>query len=339
MSKVRRPEDLLVPRPAGLYCPPGDFYVDPTRKVDRAIITHGHSDHARRGHGSVLATAETLDFMALRYGKNFCGQSQVMAYGETIDMGGVQVWLLPAGHVLGSAQVVMEKDGMRAIVSGDFKRAPDPTCIGFEPLSCDVFVTEATFALPVYAHPPAEDEIERLIRSLRVFDDRPHLMGAYSLGKAQRLIAVMRQSGHSAPIYVSGSVADHCEVYEAHGVPLGDLRRIDGGMENGGKGAVILATPQTFQQGDGPGPSLSHPITGFASGWMRLRAAAKGRGGDLPLIISDHADWPELTATLKEINPGELWITHGRADALSHYAGTIGIEARALSDVGDGESA
>lgn len=336
MSKVNRPEDLLVPRPAGLYCPPGDFYVDPSRKVDRAIITHGHSDHARKGHGNVLGTAETLSFMGLRYGKNFCGQTQALTLGQKIDLGGVQVWLLPAGHVLGSAQVVMEKDGIRAIVSGDFKRATDPTCAPFEPLPCDVFVTEATFALPVYRHPPALDEIDRLLRSLRVFDDRPHLMGAYSLGKAQRLIAVLRQAGHEAPIYVSDNVAQHCEIYEAHGVPLGRLRKIEEGLEDGGKGSVILAPTEYFQKADGP--ELISPVRGFASGWMRLRSAAKGRGGDLPLIISDHADWAELTSTIGEISPGELWITHGRADALTHYARVIGIKARALSDVSESDT-
>jgi putative mRNA 3-end processing factor len=337
MSKLRRPEELLIPRPEGLYCPPGDFFVDPSRKVDRAVITHGHSDHARRGHARVLATIETLDFMQLRYGKNYCRQAQPLAFGEVITLNGVKVWLLPAGHVMGSAQVVMEKDGVRAIVSGDFKRAPDPTCLPFEPLTCDVFVTEATFALPVYRHPPAQDEITRLTRSLRVFSNRAHLMGAYSLGKAQRLIALLRQANHDAPIYVSKSVADHCAVYEHHGVALGQLRQVEGGLTDGGKGAVILAPAQSFREDNKA--VLTGSISGFASGWMRLRATAKARGGDLPLIISDHADWDELTTTLLDIAPGELWITHGRADALAHYAKTHGIHARALSDVREGGQA
>src|SRR5262249_40365799 len=147
-----RAQDLLKPRPEGLYCPPGDFYIDPVGQVGRALITHGHSDHARSGHRAVLATRETLDIMALRYGDDFASTTQAAAYGETIDINGVRVVFHPAGHVLGSAQIAVEYNGLRIVASGDYKRAPDPTCATFEPVKCDVFITEATFGLPVFRH-------------------------------------------------------------------------------------------------------------------------------------------------------------------------------------------
>ena len=161
-----KPQSLLYPRPEGLYCAPGDFFVDPTRPVDRAVITHGHADHARAGHGLVLATQPTLDIMRVRYGADFAGASQVLAYGEMVQRDGVSVSLAPAGHVLGSAQAVVRWKGMTIVVSGDYKRRRDPTCPPFEPVACDVFVSEATFALPVFRHPPDTDEIAKLMKSV-----------------------------------------------------------------------------------------------------------------------------------------------------------------------------
>ena len=168
----------LKPTPLGLYCEPGDFYIDPTRPVPRAIITHAHADHARAGHASVLATAGTLAVMRTRMGTERAGDAQqTVAYHETVNQNGVAVTLVPAGHVLGSAQVLMEYDGCRAVVSGDYKRQPDPTCVPFEPVKCDVFVTEATFGLPVFKHPAAADEIGRLLASVALFPERTHVVG------------------------------------------------------------------------------------------------------------------------------------------------------------------
>jgi putative mRNA 3-end processing factor len=149
-----RPADLLVPRPEGLYCPPGDFYIDPVRPVARALVTHAHSDHAVAGHGAVLATAETLDIMAIRLGDAFAARTQAAPYGERLPLGATTVSFHPAGHVLGSAQIAVEAKGLRIVAAGDYKRAPDPTCAAFQPVPCDVFITEATFALPVFRHPP-----------------------------------------------------------------------------------------------------------------------------------------------------------------------------------------
>src|SRR5580658_10023358 len=217
-----RPEDILVPTPASVCCKLGGFHIDPTRPVERALITHAHSDHARAGHGAVLATQETLDLMRLRYGENFAGTTQAAAYGQSIDLGGVTVTFHPAGHVLGSAQIAVQANGLRIVASGDYKNVPDPTCTPFELVLCDVFITEATFALPVFRHGDPGAEIEKLLRSVSVFPDRAHLVGAYSLGKAQRLIALLRQAGYDAPIYLHGAMEKITRYYESRGVVLGE---------------------------------------------------------------------------------------------------------------------
>ena len=187
-----RPQDILMPVAAGLCCKPGGFHIDPVRPVERAVITHGHSDHARPGHGAVLATQETLDMMRLRYGDNFAGSTQAIAYGEELKLGDVTIKFHPAGHVLGSAQIAVSCKDTCIVASGDYKDAPDPTCAPFEVVPCDVFITEATFGLPVFRHGDAADEIKKLLASVALFPERAHLVGAYSLGKAQRVIALLR---------------------------------------------------------------------------------------------------------------------------------------------------
>src|SRR5438874_1231559 len=179
-----RAEDILLRTPAGICCKIGGFHIDPTRAVDKAVITHGHSDHARAGHGAVLATQETLDLMRLRYGENFAGTTQAARYGETIKLGEARVSLHPAGHVLGSAQVAIETSGLRIVASGDYKNIADPTCAPFELVRCDVFITEATFGLPVFRHGDPDGEIAKLLHSVALFPERAHLIGVYSLGKA-----------------------------------------------------------------------------------------------------------------------------------------------------------
>src|ERR1700741_1221087 len=218
-----RPQDLLCPKPEGLYCAPGDFYIDPTRPVARAVITHGHSDHARAGHGAVLATPATLDIMGERYGLGFAGAVQAAAYGEAVARDEVEVVLVPAGHVLGSAQAVVRWKGLTMAVSGDFKRRRDPTCAAFEPVASDVFISEATFGLPVFRHPEPADEIARLLRSVAQFPERAHLVGAYALGKAQRIICLLREAGYGETLFVHGAVDTLNALYESFGVALGPL--------------------------------------------------------------------------------------------------------------------
>ena len=197
-----RPEDILKPTAAGLCSQIGDFHIDPTLPVDKALITHGHSDHARPGHGAVLATQETLDMMRLRYGENFAGSTQAVRYGETLTLGSTQVSFHPAGHVLGSAQICVSASGTRVVASGDYKDVADPTCLAFELVQCDAFITEATFGLPVFRHGDPRAEIAKLLRSVALFPERAHLVGAYSLGKAQRVIALIRKAGYQRPIYL-----------------------------------------------------------------------------------------------------------------------------------------
>lgn len=330
-----RPEDLLRPSPKGLYCPVGDFYIDPVRPVARAVITHGHSDHARAGHDHVLATRETLDLMAIRYGADFAGSRQSIGLGESVDVGGVRITAHPAGHVLGSAQMALAWHGLTIVASGDYKDAPDPTCARFEPVRCHVFISEATFGLPVFRHPPASAEVAKLLNSLAVFPERAHIVGAYSLGKAQRVMALLREAGHAAPIYLHGALAAISAYYAGQGIDLGDLRPATGAKKKELAGAVILAPPSAIT--DVWSRRFPDPVTAFASGWMRVRARARQRGIELPLVISDHADWDGLIASITATGCDEVWVTHGAEDALVHWAGTAGLRARPLHMVGYGE--
>ncbi|HEY2658353.1 MAG TPA: ligase-associated DNA damage response exonuclease [Caulobacteraceae bacterium] len=328
-----KPENLLHPRPQGLYCPPGDFYIDPVSPVARAVITHGHADHARAGHGVVLATPQTLDIMRVRYGEAFADAPTPLAYGEAVERDGVQVSLAPAGHVLGSAQAVVRWKGLTVVVSGDYKRRPDPTCAGFEPVACHVFVSEATFGLPVFRHPPDTEEIAKLLASQARFPERTHLVGAYALGKAQRVIALLRAAGYDRTIYVHGALEALNGLYARHGVELGPLAQAtEYGAKNALAGEIVIAPPSAIA--DRWSRRFADPVDAFASGWMRVRARARQRGVELPLILSDHADWDELTATVAELRPAELWITHGREEALARWAELNGIAARPLSLVG-----
>ena len=330
-----RPDLLLQPTPKGLYCPPGDFYLDPVRgAVDRAVISHGHSDHARGGHGKVLAHPDTLAIMACRYGQNFAKSTQSLEYGEKVEINGVTVWLAPAGHILGSAQVVVEHKGLRMTFTGDYKRRFDPTCASFEPvLGTHVFISEATFALPVFRHPDTGGEIARLLHSLQAFPERAHCVGAYSLGKAQRVIRHLRLAGHDAPIFIHPSLEKLCAHYQSVGIDLGTLVTVPTGdvpkaERETFRGQIIVAPPGSF---DGKwAQNFPDPVIAFASGWMSIRQRAKQRGVELPLVISDHADWDELTETVREVNPEELWVTYGREDALVRWAELEGRRARPL---------
>jgi len=330
------PETWLKTLPDGLFCEPGGFYVDPVRAVARAVIGHAHADHARPGHGHVLATKGTLAVMRTRMGAERAGAvQQELGYHETIAVNDVKVTLIPAGHVLGSAQIAMEYQGARAVVSGDYKRQADPTCAPFEPTECDVFVTEATFGLPVFHHPAAQTEIVRLLASQKLFPERTHVVGCYALGKCQRVIAELRAAGYDAPVYLHGAHMPVCETYRALGVELGDLRPATVAQKAELRGAIVLAPPSAIA--DRWARRLEDPVVCMASGWMRIRQRAKAGGVELPLIISDHADWDDLLATIREVGAPEIWVTHGAEEALIHAAGLLQVRARALRLVGYGD--
>ena len=333
-TKFMRAADLLVPRPEGLYCPPGDFHVDPTRPVARALVTHAHSDHATGGHGAVLATRETLDIMAIRLGDGFAARTEEAALGMPQRIGGVTATFHPAGHVLGSAQIAVERAGFRIVASGDYKRTPDPTCAAFEPVPCEVFITEATFGLPVFRHPAPLDEIRRLLASLAQFPERTHLVGVYALGKAQRVLRLLRDAGHDAPVYLHGALRRLCDYYVSRGIDLGSLAdaTLARGTARDFAGTIVLGPPSAFE-----GPwvrRVADPLVAFASGWMQVRARARQRGVELPLVVSDHCDWTGLTETIAELAPAEVWVTHGREEALVRWCALQGIPARPLHLVG-----
>jgi len=333
-------EKWIRPQPAGLSVdtghPDSRFVLDALRRSETVVVTHGHADHARAGHDHVIATPETLAIMAARYGQNFAGRQTALAYHEPMDIGDCTIRLIPAGHVLGSAQVVIDHGGRRVVVSGDYKRKADPTCAPFEPVACDVFVTEATFALPVFSHPDPAGEIEKLLHSLRLFPDRCHVVGAYSLGKAQRLIALLRQSGYEKTIYLHGAQQKLCALYEDLGVALGPLAPATAGEKGKPRedlaGEIVIAPPSALA--DRWSRRLPDPMVIMASGWMQIRQRAKQSGVEMPLILSDHADWADLLRTIEEVAPAEVWVTHGRETALIRALELRGVRARALSLVG-----
>jgi putative mRNA 3-end processing factor len=218
------------------------------------------------------------------------------------------------------------------VVSGDYKRAADPTCAPFEPVTCDVFVTEATFGLPVFTHPPAAGEAAKILASLVLFPERTHVVGAYSLGKSQRVIALLRGLGWDKPIYLHGALMPMCDVYQSMGVELGDLRPATVAKKAELAGQIVLAPPSAIA--DRWARRLTDPVTALASGWMRVRQRARAGGIELPLVISDHADWPELLQTCDDVAAPEVWVTHGNEEALIHALTQRGYRGRALRLIG-----
>ncbi len=328
-------DGTLILSPEGLYCPSGDFFIDPVRPVPRALITHGHADHARAGHGTVLATPDTLAIMAVRYGAAFADVRQAVGPGEVVTLGAARVSFHPAGHVLGSAQIRMAFPRLTVVVSGDYKREADPTCAPFEVVPCDVFVTEATFGLPVFRHSRTEGEVAKLLASRDLFPERAHLVGAYSLGKAQRVMALLRQAGYERPIYIHGAVEKLTTFYQERGVPLGEIRKVAAKERPKLGGEIVICPPSALQ--DLWARKFPDPVVCFASGWMRVRARARQKGIELPLVVSDHADWEALCTTVAETGCSKLLVTHGEADALVYWARSQGIEAEPLHILGYGD--
>ncbi|MFZ3236538.1 MAG: ligase-associated DNA damage response exonuclease, partial [Stellaceae bacterium] len=275
---------------------------------------------------------QTAAIMQMRYGEGAGVTMRTLPYDQSLTIGAVRIRLVPAGHVLGSAQIVLEYGGSRVVVSGDYKRRPDPTCASFEPQNCDLFITEATFGLPVFRHPPDDREIDKLLHSLTLFPERCHLVGVYVLGKCQRVLALLRRAGYAEPVYLHGALLGMTELYERLGVALGPILPATGMPRDALKGRIVLAPPSAAAE---PwSRRLPDPLVAQASGWMRVRQRAKASGVELPLVISDHADWDELTQTLDDVAAEEIWVTHGREEALVHYATKRGYRARALALVG-----
>jgi len=318
-----------------------DAFIDPSTPKARAIITHGHADHARAGHGAVLATPDTIAIMKVRYGEDCADRFQALPFGEPLAIDDVRITFYPAGHILGSAQVLIEQDGQRVVVTGDYKRLGDRTAQPYELVPCDLLVTEATFGLPVFQHPAPQTEIGRLLNSVRKNPERAHLIGSYALGKAQRVIALLRDAGYDAPIYLHGATIRLCALYEELGVPLGDLRAATGVAKADLAGAIVVAPPSAIR--DRWSRRFPDPVTCQASGWMSVKQRARQAIVELPLVISDHCDWGELRQTIRETEAQAVWVTHGREDALVYWCRQQGLEAEPLNiqgfedDGGEGE--
>jgi len=333
-------EQWMQVRPEGLYCAPADIYIDPIEPVTRAIITHGHADHARSGHGEVFATPETIDIMRTRYYLGDETRENGLKYRQRFDLGnGVTLWFASAGHILGSAQAVIEFEGTRVVAAGDYKRHPDPTCAPFEVIPCDVFITEATFALPVFQHPPLETEVEKLLRSLRTLPNRTHIVGVYALGKCQRVMKTLRLAGYEAPFYIHGALKRLTELYESYGQDFGawelvsDIPRADKHLF---QGKIVLCPPA--QINDRWSRRFADPLPTVASGWMQIRARARQKRAEMALVVSDHADWGDLIRTCEETKAGDIWITHGRVEALEYALKQRRMQAKALNLIGRDES-
>lgn len=328
-------ENWMQVRSQGLYCVPANTYIDPHEPVERAIITHGHADHARPGHGLVIATRLTHEVMKVRYPEDEPVRV-VLDYRQEHQLSHeVKLWLAPAGHVLGSAQAVIEYNNHRIVISGDYKRHEDPTCSPFEVVKCDTFVTEATFALPVFSHPKLEDEMAKVIRSLDVFPDRTHLIGVYALGKCQRVMSTLRTAGYENPFYLHGALISLTQLYQAQGYDFGKwlpASELKGKAREEMRGKIVLAPPSTLA--DRWSRTLPDVLPIMASGWMQIRARARQRRAEMALIVSDHADWNDLIITVEETQAKDVWITHGRTDALECELKKRGINAKALDLIG-----
>ncbi|MDP3669131.1 MAG: ligase-associated DNA damage response exonuclease [Telluria sp.] len=329
------PDDLIVQRPEGLYCPPGDFYIDPWRPVDRAVITHAHADHARRGHAAYLAAAPAEGVLRSRLGDI---SLQTLPYGETIDHFGVRLSLHPAGHVLGSAQVRLEHGGRVWVASGDYfvagahadAREDNQTCDPFEPVHCDCFITESTFGLPIYRWVPQRELFADIDRwwAANAEAGRASLLMGYSFGKAQRILAGVDSS--IGPIFVHGAVEPLNRAYRAAGVALPETRLVsDIKDKTSFKRALVIAPPSV--QNSAWTQRLGEFSDAFASGWMQLRGARRRRAVDRGFVLSDHADWPGLQRAIAATGAQRVIVTHGYESVMQRWLAEQGLEAGSFS--------
>ena len=319
--------DLIVLRPEGLYCPAGDFHIDPWKPVSRAIITHGHGDHARIGMGQYHCTTQSLPILRWRLGEqDYCAHD----YGEGFELGAAKVSLHSAGHVLGSAQVRVEVDGEVWVASGDYKRQHDPTCAPFEVVPCDTFITEATFGLPVYRWPHTADVAREIVDWRRDCGERGEaaILYCYALGKAQRVLAELLPFDDQ-PALLHGAIAAGVEVYRQSGIAMLDTRLVadeEKGADFSGK--LVMAPPSAA--GSPWIRRFKRAQQGFASGWMRIRGNRRRRNYDRGFVVSDHADWPDLFRTVRETGARRVIATHGNTDAIIRALQEQGIAAEAF---------
>ena len=321
---------------AGLHCAPGGFYIDPWEPVDRAVVTHAHGDHLRSGSSAYLCAEPGRGLVVHRLGSGPVVES--LEYGESQDIGGVRVSFHPAGHMLGSAQVRVEHRGEVWVVSGDYKRAPDATCVPFEPVPCHTFVTEATFALPLFRW----DSVETTVREICEWWDemraagRPAVLFCYALGKAQRVLAELVRCADRR-VFVHGALVELTDVYRAAGVRLVPTVRATERARGKSFGGELIVAPLSARGSTWMRRFGDHS-SAFASGWMRIRGARRRRAYDRGFALSDHADWDALLATVAETGAGRVFVTHGYSHQLAQYLGTRGIEAHVWRTAYEGEA-
>ena len=320
-------EPLVVVTPNGLYCPPGDFYIDPWQPVQTAVITHAHGDHLRHGSARYILARPGTGIARQRLG----GERELspVEYRTPVSLGATTVSLHPAGHILGSSQIRIEHQGQVWVVSGDYKRQPDPTCDPFEPVECDVFISEATFALPVYRWPDTTRVIEEVHRWWTANRERgiASVLFCYALGKAQRVMAELA-AFTSEPVYLHGAVDSLTGVYRRAGVSMLPTLPVGTDKKTDFRGALIIAPPNAA--GTPWMRRFGEHATGFCSGWMRVRGDRRRRGYDRGFVISDHADWAALLETCTASRARRILLTHGYSDALTRYLNEKSIEASAL---------
>ncbi|HEY0334199.1 MAG TPA: ligase-associated DNA damage response exonuclease [Stenotrophomonas sp.] len=320
--------DLVVMRPEGLYCPAGDFHIDPWRPVPCAVITHGHGDHARPGMGSYHCLDTSLPVLRWRL-----GDQQYFAHraGDAFTLGRARVSLHPAGHVLGSAQVRIEADDQVWVASGDYKRQPDPTCEPFETVPCDVFITEATFALPVYRWPETREVVDEIVQWRRECEARGEaaVLYCYALGKAQRLLAELHHRGEP-PVLLHGAIAAGVAVYRQAGIAMIETEPVaEQARSVDFAGRLVMAPPSAA--GSAWLRRFRRAQQGFASGWMRIRGNRRRRNYDRGFVLSDHADWPALLQTIADTGARRIIATHGSTEALLRHLREHEVDAGAFS--------
>ncbi len=326
---------LLTLRPEGVYCPEGDFYIDPWRPVSRAVVTHGHSDHARWGCNSYVCATTSKEILRHRLGEDI--RVQAVEFGEKSVVNGVTLSLHPAGHILGSAQVRVERNGEVAVVTGDYKREPDATCEVFEPVEAHCFISESTFGLPIYRWEPQELVAAAINRWWSENADRgvASVLLGYALGKSQRLLAMVDPS--IGPIVTHGSVAPLNAIYRNEGIPLPLTKNVLNVDKADLRRALVIAPPSAL--GTPWMKRFGEYSDAFASGWMTVRGARRRRSVDRGFVVSDHVDWPSLLQSVDESKAERVWVTHGYSSVVARYLQeTRGLDARVLSTEWEGES-